>query len=1234
MKDAAELIHAFKVHDGHVEHPYRISMFDENVTCSHCRQVKGLSGPVVKPNVGKELSNPFSTGSGGARFEANIQATFVTLMLSRGYAPCLPSWPIVEIKLQGAVAGYATDDLIVFVENPATNERRRLLGQVKNSIQITRKNKIFAEVIQAAWDDFNNEDVFTKGKDVIALITGPLSATDSDGVTQLLEQARHTRDADEFFTQLSRAKFCSDVVRSKLDAFKEQLTAANGGNDVDDNDLYEFLRNFHLLGYDLARKAGVVSSLLQSHISQFNRNIADKIWYQILNEVQDFNQYAGTITVETLSEDLVAHFKEPDVTYIPISFTEEQANVDTGVAASPAATNWNHHAAASKLALAMLIGSWSESNKADLEAISQIVGEEYGDWVPDLRETLQIHDSPIGYKNGIWGFKDRVKSWEDLGGRLFDDHLDGFQSIALRVLGMDDPAFELPGEQRYAAAIYEKLIPHSNNLRQGLADGLALIGSRQQSLTNCSAGKPDSIAAISIRKLFENSDWVRWGSLNSLLPTLSEAHPDEFLSAVEEAISASPSPFEKLFEQEDTGIFGRNYISGLLWALEGIAWDEGYLSRASVVLADLASHDPGGNWANRPENSLSDIFLPWMPHTLASLEKRQAALRTISAEQPAVAWKVLQSLLPGQHTSTSGTYRPVWRKTVPEGWKEGVTRDEYWVQSRFCAELLVEQADFDVTKLAALAENYDHLPAPASQQFTDKLMSARCLSLPEQDRLPVWGKLRKLVAHHRRFPDAPWSLGNESLSLLEAIADKLSPGTPSLLHRRLFSDPDAYLYEGEGDWEEEQERLFQVRKTAVEEILEKEGFEKVLFFAGQVKSPHRVGEVLADFERQEFDSNLLPGLLNQADQKTWSFVAAYAWRRRHTGGWQWFDDLDKSGWQSKEIANLLCALPFEKSAWDRAAKLLGQYEWEYWKNTSANTYQTDDDTEYALAKLLEHERPSAVIDGLSRDIFHKRKINPELACDALLALVKTEEQSRRTDSYHILKIIRALQKSGTTDPEKLFHVEWAYVPLLAQQEECAPVTLEKKLASEPGFFCELIQLIYRAKGAENEGEPSEQHRKMATNAYRLLSSWSVVPGTQVNGEFDPETFVEWLTTMEEIVKASGHYDVASIQLGNVLVNSPNDPDGLWIHAVIAAEMNHRDRSSLRDGYRTGIRNSRGVHAIDPEGKPEKALAKTYRERADMVENAGFHRLATTLREVAASYDQDAARIISNEGWPG
>lgn len=138
----------------------------------------------------KQLSNPFSTGGGGGHFEAHIQANFVTLMLSGGYAPCLPCWPIVEIKLQGKIDGYETDDLIVFIENNDTKERRKLLGQVKHSLAMTEGNAMFGEVIQAAWNDFNNAKVFTKNKDVIALITGPLNTTDGKKCTLVIRASK------------------------------------------------------------------------------------------------------------------------------------------------------------------------------------------------------------------------------------------------------------------------------------------------------------------------------------------------------------------------------------------------------------------------------------------------------------------------------------------------------------------------------------------------------------------------------------------------------------------------------------------------------------------------------------------------------------------------------------------------------------------------------------------------------------------------------------------------------------------------------------------------------------------------------------------------------------------------------------------------------------------------------------------------------------------------------------
>ncbi|MCV5473806.1 hypothetical protein OFN43_33660, partial [Escherichia coli] len=77
--------------------------------------------------------------------------------------------------------------------------------------------------------------------------------------------------------------------------------------------------------------------------------------------------------------------------------------------------------------------------------------------------------------------------------------------------------------------------------------------------------------------ILTDANWVLWGSLNGLLPTLAEAAPAKFLDAVEKAMRQTPCVFDELFSQEVNGITGGNYLTGLLWALEELAWDEQYL---------------------------------------------------------------------------------------------------------------------------------------------------------------------------------------------------------------------------------------------------------------------------------------------------------------------------------------------------------------------------------------------------------------------------------------------------------------------------------------------------------------------------------------------------------------------------------------------------------------------------------------------------------------------------------
>jgi hypothetical protein len=1168
----------------------------------------------------KKLSNPFSTGEGGAHFEAHVQASFVTLMLTGGYAPCLPCWPIVEIKLQGKIDGFDIDDLIVFVENVSSKERRKFIGQVKYSIDITKSNIKFGEVMQAAWNVFKDPELFTRERDVIALITGPLSATDTHNVKWLLDQARCTKNVDEFFRNVQQANFSPPKSAEKLDVIRHHLKAANGGNDVLDDELYNFLNHFHLLGYDLGDEFGVVLSMLHSHISQFQQQEPKWAWSRVVDIVQTWNQNAGTITLGKLPDDLVKAFRQKAVAEIPEEFKAAPKKPNTDLTQHPDATY---------LALAVLIGAWQDKDQCDLDAVSRLLGISYEDWLRKAREILHLPGSPLSLNNGVWKVVNRTELWSQLGARILDQDLETFRSLAVSVLKERDPAFELPAAERFAASIHGKVLKYSHALRKGIAEGLAILGSQPESCTNCSQGKAETTCTLVIRELLTDAVWVLWGSLNDLLPTLAEASPDAFLDAVEKAMRQTPCPFDELFAQEGSGITGRNYLTGLLWALEALAWDEKYLVRVCVVLGELASRDPGGQWANRPSNSLSTILLPWLPQTLASVEKRKVAVQTLLREWPDIAWNLIIQLLPSQYQTSFGSHKPSWRKTIPDGWEKGVAHQEYWQQVSFYAELAVTAAGQDTARLCALIDRFDSLPNAAFDQLLRTLASPTVAELPEEQRLLIWDHLTKFTNKHRRFADAQRALPDELITRIEQVAEQLAPSNPFYLHQHLFTDHDFDLYEENGNWQEQRKKLETRRDAAISEIFQQDGIEGVVRFAESVSSPGQVGYALGSISDSIIERALLPHFLNSADNKHNALVSGFIWRRYHLDGWEWCDNIDKAQWSPAQLGQFLACLPFVKGAWDRASKWLQAHEGEYWTRTGANAYQADDDLAIAIEKLIEHGRPRAAIKCLERMFYEKQPIDTNQCVRALLATLSSSEPTYAMDSYNIVELIKFLQAEPSVNPDDLFQIEWAYLPLLDRHSGASPQLLESRLANAPEFFCEVIRLIYRSKKEDQSPkEPTEESKAIATNAWRLLHEWKTPPGTQKDGTFSEEHFTKWLQRVKAICTETGHLKVALIKIGEVLIHTPPDPDGLWIHRTVAAALNDREADDMREGFMTGTYNSRGVHSVDPTGKPERELAAQFRRKAEEVENAGFQRFAATLRSLAEVYDREAERIVT------
>lgn len=966
---------------------------------------------------------------------------------------------------------------------------------------------------------------------------------------------------------------------------------------------------------------------------------------------------------------------------------------------------WAEGSAAAELTIAALLGSWNEDGEGDRAAVERLVGNSYGEWIGHVRELALRPDTPLIHQENRWRFVPRFEGWYALGPRVFDEHLDRLLEVALTVLGESDPQFDLAKDERYAAGIYGKVLAHSRRLRAGVADALALLGSHTRALTSCSIGKAAATAALAVRKLLDSPDWTRWGALNDVLPLLAEASPEVFLDCVRRMVRDAPNVVDALFEQEGGPVTGQSYLTGMLWALETLAWDPAYFARAVSTLGELAARDPGGSWSNRPGNSLREIFLPWLPQTCASASQRFATVTVLVDEQSAVGWKLLLALLPELHGVSMPTRRPAWRPSIPDDWTFKVTDAAYWTQITGYANLAVETAKQNVDLLPELVRRWSSLTPEAGDKLYAYLESIPGTNFPLDLRQRIWAALSQLVAEHQRFRDADWAMEIASVRRLAILADRLVPSAPSARHQPLFSER-AFVLPGEEDnYAEEERRLEQKRQKAVAEIMRDGGVDALVAFAQTVDAPWRVGsslgqvgllpldagefanlladpsiggalpnkrgplgrEVVSDPGSSDWvigsdpdasiDTSVLPALLGAETTAVVQFAGSFVRGRFHRYGWRWVDALDMDDWSRTERGQLLAFLPFVPETWDRAEKLIDTDAAEYWLRVVANPFETRTGLVRAVTAFLHHRRPQAAVACLARLTHDGQTPSPDLVVKALLALVPlSKDLAAAFPSFEVVQLIKALQADPAVAPGSLLQVEWAYLPLLDGHHGATPETLMRRLASEPGFFCELIRQSFRSQtddtptrqlssDAASRSESATDALEMdkantavrgapqadtalpvAENAYRLLRMWSVPPGALADNGFDGEQLVTWLEGMRQQAAMSGHLEIGLTFVGQVLFYSPKDPGGLWIHRAVATVLNASDADDLRDGFLMQTMNSRGMHWVDPSGKAEDALSRTYKEQADDLDTAGYSRLAATMRAIAANYERQADHV--------
>ena len=445
------------------------------------------------------------------------------------------------------------------------------------------------------------------------------------------------------------------------------------------------------------------------------------------------------------------------------------------LAVDPAADrpDWAQPESARDVALAVLVGSWTDASDGDREVVSTIAGRPYDEFAQTLSRWSNTSDPPARRVGDVWMVAAKGDAWALTAHALTTRDLDRFRTAAVTVLGGDDPALDLPLEQRAGASLLGKERAHSGVLVGALADTLALMAMTDADVALVGGRRGATEAAVVVRTVLEaaneDASGRRWHAVSGALPLLAEAAPDEFLRTVEAGTRDADGPVLSLF-QEDEGLLGPSSPHpSLLWALETLAWDPELLPRAARVLAALTRLAPPVKILNRPFNSLRSILVLWHNGTGASLPERVRVLDLLHRHEPEVAWPLALALIPTGSDTTSPPSSPRYRDWKPDEVGQGVRADDL---DRALGEVVrraCEWAGTDGARWAALVERVASAVLPVRDVVVDGLEVLDPDGLDLDGRRALYRALRDVTNRHRRFPDARWSMPQESLERLMAL---------------------------------------------------------------------------------------------------------------------------------------------------------------------------------------------------------------------------------------------------------------------------------------------------------------------------------------------------------------------------------------------------------------------------------------------------------------------------------
>ena len=593
------------------------------------------------------------------------------------------------------------------------------------------------------------------------------------------------------------------------------------------------------------------------------------------------------------------------------------------------------------------------------------------------------------------------------------------------------------------------------------------------------------------------------------------------------------------------------------------------------------------------------------------------------------------SILPTGHASVSPSGSTRWRDFDVTD-EEVVSYPLIEHGAREITRRLLEDVKSSVLRWKQLLDRLSDIPDEDLDSLLVQLRESVQMIINENDRTALWNHIRKVMNHHREFPEAEWSLGEDKVSQLEKVYTLITPHDPIQQIGWLFNHGVA-LARPTSDWEKNEQLVATARKKESVQLLKGHGIDAVFELAGAVVDAWALGRAIAhgDIEPEQLAVIVERGLRSHDVKHQQMAQGAIGARAKPQD--PWFESLVKKAvhndWGSEPLMLILQSLRPSKWTWLLAREAGEDADREYWRTVEVRGIDaSEEETGLVVTKLLDAGRAREVISFIGNKNRLVRLSTKELIQVLQKAAVQpfigqSDHNSGVMFQYYLEQTLSHLDLATDVVESDMLAIELAYLPILEHSKR-PPKVIPKAMAESPELFVHILCAIFRPSPdsgiVEEIACEAERVSHTATQAFNILRIWDVIPGTGPDGKISQNALDKWVKHARKLAKSRGRGEIADQRIGEVLAHSPVGEDGIW-PALEVRELIETLRSEhVETGFAIGRQNHRGVttRLLREGGSQERALAAQYRAYAAATAFE-WHRTSAVLNVIADGYETEA-----------